>query len=126
MEQEGILTEVCRNCAGKLQFAPGTSHLKCPWCGTENEIAISTEIIEELDFEKFSAEFEKTAPVVETATIKCSGCGAETTFNPNVVSDNCPFCGSPQVVKDATSAHSIKPKALLPFAIDQDKAFQPY
>ncbi len=123
MEQEKILSEICTNCAGKLQFTPGTSHLKCPYCGTENEIAVSTEIIEELDFEKFASEFEKNAPVIETATLKCSGCGAETTFDPNVVSDNCPFCGSPKVVKDATSTHSIKPKALLPFAINQDKAF---
>ncbi|MBK7134177.1 MAG: hypothetical protein IPH69_15565 [Bacteroidales bacterium] len=28
---------VCKGCSGKLQFAPGTNHLKCPACGTENE-----------------------------------------------------------------------------------------
>lgn len=123
MEQDEILTEVCKGCSGKLQFAPGTNHLKCPYCGAENEIAAPTAVVEELDFEKFVSEFKKSSPVQEVATIKCKGCGAMTTFNPNVVSDECPFCGSPQVVKDATSTHSIKPKAILPFAIDQDKAF---
>ena len=123
MSQEGALTQICKNCAGKLQFAPGTNQLKCPYCGTENEIEASAEVIEELDFEKFIKEFEKDSPVREIATIKCDGCGAETTFNPNVVSDSCPFCGSPQVVKNASLTHNIKPKDILPFAIDQEKAY---
>lgn len=126
MNTQGVLTEVCKNCAGKLEFAPGTNHLKCPYCGTENVIETSGELIEELDFEKFVNEFEKDAPVAEITTIKCSGCGAETTFNPNVVSDNCPFCGSPQVVKEASLSHKIKPKSLLPFDIDQEKAFDQF
>ncbi|TAL59280.1 MAG: hypothetical protein EPN88_17515 [Bacteroidetes bacterium] len=117
---------VCKSCSGKLQFAPGTNHLLCPYCGMENEIEVSTQVFEELDFEKFVNEFEKESATQEVATIKCQGCGAQTTFNPNVVSDACPCCGSPLVVKNATSTHSIKPKAILPFAIDQNKAFEDF
>lgn len=132
MNQETILSQstqkdiVCKGCSGKLQFAPGTNHLKCPYCGMENDIEVSTEIVEELDFEKFLNEFAEQSAVHEVATIKCQACGAQTTFNPNVVSDACPFCGSPQVIKNATSTHSITPKAILPFAIDQNKAFEEY
>jgi LSD1 subclass zinc finger protein len=132
MNQEIIIAEttqketICKGCSGKLQFAPGTNHLKCPACGTENEIEISTQIFEELDFELFVNNFEKEAPTQEVATIKCSGCGAQTTFNPNVVSDSCPCCGTPQVVKNATTTHSIQPKALLPFAINQERAFEQF
>jgi LSD1 subclass zinc finger protein len=114
---------VCKSCGGKLQFAPGTNHLKCPYCGTENEIEHTTVVIEELDFEKFAGESAKESQMQEVYTIRCEGCGAQTTFNPNVVSDSCPCCGSPLVVKNATSEHVIKPKAILPFAIDQGKAF---
>lgn len=117
---------VCKGCSGKLQFAPGTNHMKCPSCGTENEIEVSTQVFEELDFEKFLKEFHEDSTTRESATVKCQGCGAVTTFNPNIVSDHCPCCGSPQVVKDATTTHSIKPKALLPFAINQDKAFEQF
>ncbi|MGA1978417.1 MAG: hypothetical protein ABSG89_11250 [Bacteroidales bacterium] len=113
---------ICKNCSGKLQYAPGTTHLKCPYCGTENEINVSTEVVEELDFEKFADEFKNESETHETITIRCQGCGAKTTFNPNVVSESCPCCGSPLVVKDATSTHVIKPKGILPFAIDQNKA----
>jgi LSD1 subclass zinc finger protein len=132
MSKESVISEttqkdiVCKGCSGKLQFAPGTNHLKCPYCGMENEIEISTQVFEELDFEKFVNEFEKGSVAQEVATIKCQGCGAQTTFNPNVVSDACPCCGSPLVVKNASSTHSIKPKALLPFAIDQNKAFEDF
>jgi LSD1 subclass zinc finger protein len=132
MNEESVLSEttqkdiVCKGCSGKLQFEPGTNHLKCPYCGMENEIEITTEVFEELDFEKFVNEFEKESTSQEVATIKCQGCGTQTTFNPNVVADSCPCCGSPLVVKDATSTHTIKPKALLPFAIDQNKAFEDF
>jgi len=128
MSQEGQVSDtiqkesICKSCSGKLQFAPGTNKLKCPYCGAENEIESSPEIFEELDFEKFVKEFEEKETTEEVATIKCQGCGAQTTFNPNVVSDSCPCCGSPLVVKDATTSHLIKPKALLPFGITQDKA----
>jgi LSD1 subclass zinc finger protein len=129
MSQESILNEtiqkdiVCKGCSGRLQFTPGTNHLKCPYCGMENEIEVSPKIFEELDFEKFINEFEKQSVVHEVATIKCQGCGAQTTFNPNTVSDSCPCCGSPLVVKNGSVNHSIKPEAILPFAIDQNKAF---
>lgn len=117
---------VCKGCSGKLQFAPGTNHLKCPACGTENEIEVSTQVLEELDFEQFLSNFEKESAVQEVVTIKCNGCGAQTTFNPNVVSDSCPCCGSPLVIKNATSTHSIQPKALLPFSITQERAFEQF
>ncbi|HUX96168.1 MAG TPA: hypothetical protein VMV47_10595 [Bacteroidales bacterium] len=132
MSQEGIISDtiqkesVCKGCSGKLQFAPGTNSLKCPYCGMENEIEVSTEVFEELDFEKFVKEFEENETSEEVATIKCQGCGAQTTFDPNVVSDSCPCCGSPLVVKEATTSHVIKPKAILPFAIDQNTAFREF
>jgi LSD1 subclass zinc finger protein len=132
MSQEPILADtiqketVCKGCSGKLLFAPGTNHLKCPACGTENEIEVSTQVLEELDFEQFLSNFEKESDVQEVITIKCNGCGAQTTFNPNVVSDSCPCCGSPLVLKNATSSHSIQPKALLPFSITQERAFEQF
>jgi LSD1 subclass zinc finger protein len=132
MSNESIISEttqkdiVCKGCSGKLQFAPGTNHLKCPACGMENEIEVSTQVFEELDFEKFVNEFKEQSSVQEVATIKCQGCGAQTTFNPNVVSEACPCCGSPLVVKNASSTHTIQPKAILPFGIDQNKAFSEF
>src|SRR3989339_661466 len=66
---------ICRNCSAKLKFAPGTTSLKCEYCGAEN-----------------------------------------------VVSDMCPFCGNPLVVKEGSTRSLLKPKSLLPFNIDPKKA----
>src|SRR3989304_9170412 len=35
----------CRNCGANLDYAPGTTSLKCQYCGTENEIAVEAKPI---------------------------------------------------------------------------------
>jgi LSD1 subclass zinc finger protein len=113
---------ICKGCGSKLKFAPGTNSLKCDHCGTQNEIAISDETIEELDFEKFINNYNNEAEKHDTVTVKCDACAAQTSFEANVVSDACPFCGSPIVVSSGTVHRSIQPKSLLPFLIDKRKS----
>ena len=117
---------VCKGCGSKMVYAPGTSVLKCTHCGTENEILQQEVTIEALDYEKFISEFNETAEKQEVATVKCDSCGAQTTFEANVVSGNCPFCGTPLVIASGTLHTSIQPKALLPFSIDRKMANQLY
>ncbi|MBI5218816.1 MAG: hypothetical protein HY958_07795 [Bacteroidia bacterium] len=113
---------ICKNCSAKLKFAPGTTSLKCEYCGAENEIQIKDEAIEEIDFLTFIEKEFDSAEKVELATVRCTACGAETTMKENVVADLCPFCGNPLVVKDGTTKSVLKPKSLLPFNIDVKKA----
>lgn len=117
---------VCKNCSARLTYAPGTNSLKCEYCGVVNEIIISKEAIEELDFEKFINDFQAEAPQHDVITVKCEACSAQTSFDANVVSGSCPFCGSPIVVTSGTVHRSIQPKSLLPFAIDKKKAMELY
>ncbi|MCS6824804.1 MAG: hypothetical protein NZ529_10960 [Cytophagaceae bacterium] len=117
----------CKSCGAILKFAPGTNHLLCDYCGAENEITLSdtAEKIEELDFHKhLSAQATQTKELQQTSTVKCTGCGAETTLKPNVTSDECPFCGTALVLKNAHITTSIKPKSVLPFKIDKKKAME--
>jgi LSD1 subclass zinc finger protein len=116
----------CKECGALLKYAPGTAHLKCEYCGCQNEIkeVAAPTMVQEIDFEKFlnenSAEVEKQI----VSTVKCGNCGASTSLKPNVTADNCPFCASPIVVSGGgTSTSIIKPKYLLPFKIDQKAAF---
>src|SRR5271157_958549 len=113
---------VCKNCSAKLTYAPGTNSLKCEYCGALNEIVISSEIIEELDFEKFINDYQSEALQHDVITVKCDACSAQTTFEANVVSGSCPFCGNPIVVSSGTVNRSIQPKSLLPFSIDKKKS----
>src|SRR6266498_1029734 len=116
----------CKSCGSKLTFAPGTNALKCEHCGTLNEIAVSTEVIEELDFEKFISNYKEESQKQDITTVKCDACSAQTSFEANVVSGSCPFCGSPIVVSSGTIHTSIQPKSLLPFLIDKRKALEMY
>ncbi len=113
---------ICKQCGAKLVYAPGTTRLKCEYCGAETEIKISELTIEEEDYEKFINQHESTLPTHQLYTVQCNTCGAKTTFN-NVVSETCPFCGSVLVIKNSEIQNIIKPWSLLPFKIDSKKAF---
>jgi LSD1 subclass zinc finger protein len=116
----------CKECGALLKYAPGTAHLKCEYCGCQNEIKEASEptIVQEIDFEKFLNENNSEVEKQVVSTVKCSNCGASTSLKPNVTADSCPFCASPIVViGGGTSASIIKPKYLLPFKIDQKAAF---
>jgi ribosomal protein S27E len=116
----------CNNCGAKLNFSPGTEMLKCPYCEAENEIEASEEHIEEIDLESFLSNLEDSAEVEQVVTVSCNSCNAKTTFDPNIVSDECDFCGNPIAVKEGTKSDLIKPKSLLPFKVEQGEAFKLY
>lgn len=106
----------CHQCGAKLNYEPGTEHLKCPYCGYLNEIPISTEQIEELDFHQYlDIARQESEPDTQT-TLKCSACAAEFTASGAAVSDSCPFCGSNVLVPQPPEVR-IRPKSLLPFKL---------
>jgi DNA-directed RNA polymerase subunit RPC12/RpoP len=111
----------CRSCGAKVEYSPGTPSLKCPYCGVENVIPQSEADIVELDF---AAHLEKAAEeqsTVEQLTVKCNGCGAQSTLEPNVTSASCPFCAAP-VVAQGVSRKAIRPASILPFKFTRPQA----
>lgn len=112
----------CKDCAGTLNFTPGTSNLKCQYCGTDNEIVVEKANAEEIDFEKFLSEKIHTSEEQQISTVKCGECGASTTLAPNVTSDNCPFCATPLIIANSSIKSIVKPKYMLPFKIERKKA----
>lgn len=112
----------CSNCGGKLKFSAGVESLKCESCGTVNEIEIDRneqrEATKEIDFLDFLRNSGSTQATTQIMTIGCDGCGAQTTFDPNVVSSSCDFCGSPLTAKVGHQVNIIAPKALLPFKVE--------
>src|SRR5947207_15069327 len=93
----------CKQCGGNLVFEPGVQSLKCPYCGTVNEIpAEAGARVEEEDYQRAFAECCREEDLHERITVKCTTCGAETTLAPNVTADRCPFCGAAIVAQGAT------------------------
>lgn len=125
----------CRNCGASLTFSPGTSTLTCPFCGTVNEIEGSgaatdewglktgaeTNIVE-LDYRAALAELAAETEVEESETIRCPGCGVETTFDEQTLAENCAFCGTPLARAERSSHRHPKPQGVLPFALTEREA----
>ncbi len=111
----------CRQCGASLAYQPGTELLKCPYCGYENHIEARQDPIEERDFRAVLAEQEAREDHIEVLTVHCEQCGAETTLDPNVTADTCPFCDTP-FVQTAVSQRIVKPQALLPFRVTREEA----
>lgn len=125
----------CANCGAALTFSPGALKLVCPFCGAENEIegaggavgpwgertGAGTEI-RELDYQKALKNLLDAAELEETATLRCPGCGAEVSFDPNTLADQCPFCATPLARGQTHSHRHPKPQGILPFALDGRKA----
>ena len=111
----------CESCGAVLSYEPGTRQLKCSYCGHENAIPESEQDIEELDFATALRRPDEAADTETTQSVSCQSCGASFTFDANLHSDSCPFCGSTAVAEPQTDTH-LRPRSLLPFAIDRKSA----
>jgi DNA-directed RNA polymerase subunit RPC12/RpoP len=108
----------CRQCGAQLSFSPGLQSLKCQYCGFVNPIPQSAEDIEELDFHQYLEIARQESTLDKDQTVKCQACAAEFTVSGRTTADKCPFCGSNSVIAIAAEVR-IRPKSLLPFAIEQ-------
>ncbi|GLY30896.1 hypothetical protein [Kineosporia sp. NBRC 101731] len=111
----------CASCGARLTFAAGTTALKCPYCGFEQEVVQDADRqVREHSFDQWLAT-AKDKPVTQIAphTVTCSGCGARS--ETDKLSDACPFCGAAVVVEPDADV-MITPEGVLPFAITPAKA----
>jgi DNA-directed RNA polymerase subunit RPC12/RpoP len=111
----------CAQCGADLRYDVGTEHLFCDYCSHENIIDIEHTPIQELDFRKGVADQLSTEQIETTQVAKCTTCGAQVEFEPNIHADNCPFCDS-VLVTDTGAHRHFKPAGLLPFAVSQKDA----
>ncbi|KAA0214435.1 MAG: hypothetical protein DYG94_11160 [Leptolyngbya sp. PLA3] len=115
----------CSQCGAELAFAPGVSVLRCGHCGTETEIPVEVAPVEELDFRSHVTDLAARADTVDRIVSRCHMCGAEVEFPENVTSHACPFCSS-NVVATGRSVKVIRPRSLLPFAVEERRAREAY
>ena len=115
----------CDNCGSDLRFDPGAERLVCDHCGNTQPIEhgpwTRSSAIAELDFET-ALEALPDDPVMEVTRVsQCPNCGARVEFDPDLHATECPFCATP-VVTDTGESRQIKPRAVLPFQLDEPQA----
>ena len=113
----------CPQCDGVMNFDPEIGKTLCPFCGYEEEIEedeVFSSSAEELDFEQ--AELTGNCNWgVEKKTVICKNCSAETIYDALDVANECPYCGSNQVM-EAHDKNSLAPNGVVPFSITSDTA----
>ncbi|WP_397542873.1 TFIIB-type zinc finger domain-containing protein [Roseovarius salis] len=114
----------CDQCGADYRFDPGKGQLVCAHCGHVSEIAQVgpwAGTIRELDLETALAGGIDRQEIEETRVLECPNCGAQVAFDDTIHARECPFCATPVVTGTGTHRH-IKPKGLLPFALDEGAA----
>ncbi|MCI2399339.1 TFIIB-type zinc finger domain-containing protein [Aliiroseovarius subalbicans] len=114
----------CTQCGADLRFDPQAGTLTCDHCGFQSEIeghAISTPVIRELDFRAALDAQLPEAEIEETRVLQCPNCAAQVEFDADTHAAECPFCATPVVTDTGTHRH-IKPKGVLPFAVEETDA----
>lgn len=115
----------CEQCGADYRFDPGTGALVCDHCGHRRGVAstASRTALRELDFDAGLARRLPEAEMEETRVLSCPNCGAQVEFDPALHAKECPFCATPVVTDTGTHRH-IKPRGVLPFALDERAARQ--
>lgn len=106
----------CANCGANVEFAPGTTVLKCPYCGAQTPLVPTGARVREHAYAEFAGLARKPVATLAPYTFTCRGCGAVT--QSDKISDRCQFCGAP-LVADATSGEMVAPEAVVPFGLDR-------
>jgi hypothetical protein len=109
-----------------MDFNAEQGTLACAYCGHTATVPVTETAIKEYNLEDALQEMIAAPQEMgygdNKRSLKCEGCGAVNTVDATIVSTECAFCGSNQVVPQAQVAQVVKPESLLPFQVDQAKA----
>lgn len=108
----------CAGCGAGVEFAPGTSVLRCPYCGHETQVPSATREVSEHDWNQFAGLPRKPIALLAAHVFTCRNCGAQT--ESDAISDRCRFCGA-AVVAEVNPADQIVPEAVLPFTLTKQQ-----
>ena len=129
----------CEACGADLRFAPGGGALICDHCGNRQEVAGPgpwNSSLREQDLAAALATLKSgraTSPedgetpsgaldeIEEKPLLSCPNCGAEVALAGEAHAGECPFCATP-LVTCTGDRRRIKPRGVLPFAIDEATA----
>lgn len=113
----------CPNCGGIMTFDPATGDMGCPYCDNHEEIKYApgeSQVAKEMDFNKADMA-ENCNWGVETKSVVCKSCGAESVYDALEIAAVCPFCGSNHVM-EASDVKTMAPNGVVPFSVTSKKA----
>ena len=112
----------CAACGADVVWSPGASALTCPYCGAKREVPKSPGEVRERPIEEALKDASDLGWGMARKAVRCTGCGATTTFDAGVAASRCAFCGAPAVVEAPPNATMVRPEGVLPFRVDRNGA----
>ena len=107
----------CAQCGARVEFAPGTNALRCPYCGHQQQLVDTGRRVTEHSYDELVRLPRKPVASIGAHVFACQKCGAKT--ESNALSELCQFCGAP-LVADVTAGEIVAPEAVLPFVVDRN------
>jgi len=122
MEQNIKDTSVikCQNCGANLRFSIKNNALKCDHCGRIQNIKNDEKVVRRDITNEILNQFSQWS---ESVVFGCSNCGAKVDLDKKEIVKNCPFCGSPNILK-TDELSGIKPDSVIPFSVTKESAFE--
>ncbi|MBU2960937.1 TFIIB-type zinc finger domain-containing protein [Citreicella sp. C3M06] len=114
----------CEQCGADYRYDPVKGELHCDHCGHIKPVEDAGPwggAIREMDFKAAIANLLPLQEMEDLQVTQCPNCGAEVEFDADVHAAECPFCATPVVTGTGTH-RQIKPRGLLPFALDETEA----
>lgn len=105
----------CPHCAAALRWDPDHDALSCAHCGQQVPVPKGEATIAEYPY----ADRERAPRGFDLATLqaRCTRCGAQVAFDENRTARECCFCGSPQVLQEASLRRPLRPESLIPLDV---------
>lgn len=114
----------CPCCGGVMDFDPATGGLHCPYCDYREKIeaaeAEDEGSAQELDF----TDADRTENCDWGAAKKiviCKACGAQSVYDELQIANECPYCGSNQVMEEK-GKETMAPGGVVPFKVTAKEA----
>ena len=115
----------CPACGGEAIWNPAKGRLVCPFCGTESPVRVepSGAIVEhELVAALRAVPDAARGWRVDARQVRCQSCDAISVLDPGRQAQNCPFCGSAQLVAYSEAKPAFRPESVLPFKVSETGA----
>jgi DNA-directed RNA polymerase subunit RPC12/RpoP len=125
-EHREVVEFKCPQCGATTAYSIADGGLTCTHCGYYH--APDREIVG-----KGAQEFEFTRETLDRAAqgwgetrkeLECENCGARTSLPEDTLTHTCPFCGSNRVLQRQAPQDILRPRFLVPFAIQPEQCRQ--
>ncbi len=124
-----ITEQKCPCCGGAVEFDVSSQNLKCPYCGTEFDIAAlqqaeaneaTVRAADSVNWNNQSAGWA-AGETDGMSVYGCNSCGGEIIADATTGATTCPYCGNQVVVKGQFSG-ALRPDLVIPFKLDKKAA----